>query len=72
VGNLVQVLHVGQGRVAQTEAANQERAVLEDDGAQRVPMFFSPACRVVDARDLHDRWLARCHDDIEQRGWGRR
>ena len=56
----------GLGGVAQPEATNQNRTVLRDDGAQRVPVLGRPAGRVAGGLDRKDRRLARLQVDVEQ------
>ena len=45
----------GRGRLVQTEAAHQQRAVLGDGRPQRVPVDTRPLRRVGDGRDAQDR-----------------
>ena len=56
----------GLGGVPQVEAANQNRTVLGDDGAQGIPVLGRPARRVAGGLDRKDGRLARLQVDFQQ------
>ena len=60
------------GRVAQAEAADQDRTVLGDDGAQRVPVLGRPARRVAGSLGQQDRRLAGLPVHVERLTLGTR
>ena len=56
---------LGLGRVAQPETANEERTVLDEEGAQRVAVLRRPARRAAGCLDLEYRRLPRLRVRLE-------
>ena len=57
-------------RVAQSEATDQDRAVLGDDRAQSLPMLGGPGRRVPAGLGLQHRWFPGLQVDVERRRSG--